>query len=599
MSTSSADHVVWRLDDLYEESANTRLEKDSEWCRQAARRFAASYSGKVAILGPQDLLQAILEYEALTAKTHKLLSYGYLSFVTQTHNDRASALWQRLQEIQSRIQRDTLFFELEWTDLPEDHIQEILSSPVLSIYHHYLQSLRRYKPHVLSKMEEQLLAEKEPVGSSTWCTLFDKVMAKLRFGVSKKTASEVLSELYHPVRDIRRKAALEFTEGLDSVLHIITHIFNTILLDKSIMDRLRGYPHWLTARNLGNEAEDWMVQTLVQTVLSRYDLVQRYYRLKRRLLDYKQLYDYDRYAPIPGLSDKPFSWEEASEIVVGAYAHFSPQMGEIAQNFFQKNWIHAPVCPGKRSGAFAHPTVPQAHPYIFLNFTGTNRDVMTLAHELGHGIHQYLAREQGFFNSRTPLTLAETASVFGEMLVFESLLARMEDPRERLALRCRKIEDILATVYRQVSMNQFEELIHNERRQMGELAPERFSQLWIQTQSAMFGDSLQLMDHYRTWWSSIPHLLHSPGYVYAYAFGELLVLGVYQQYKERGPAFAAIYLALLKSGGTNRPDVLLGPLGMDLADPLFWHQGLQVLEAFIEEAEAEASSMLTEHPPPC
>lgn len=587
MKSVIAEEVVWRLEDLYLGPDDAQIETDKSWCREQGERFALMYKGKVASLGPSELLAAIRQLEDFQERAQKLYSFAYLFFAVQTQNPRAGSLFQSMQEFYSLLHRDVLFFELEWTQLEDAQARQSMDHPDLAPYRHYLESVRRYKPHLLSEAEERVLAEKEPIGASAWNTLFDKVLSQLRFGERERTESEVLSDLYHANREVRQAAAGELTEGLSGVLHILTHIFNTILLDKAINDRMRKYPHWLRARNLGNEADDKMVEALIAAASSRYDLVQRYYSLKRRLLGYDELFDYDRYAPLPGLSENVFSWEESKKIVLAAYEDFSPRMAEIVRKFFDEEWIHAPVLPGKRSGAFAHPTVPRAHPYILLNYTGSHRDIMTMAHELGHGVHQYLARKQGLLNSDTPLTTAESASVFGEMLVFRYLLKQITTPRRRLALLCSKLEDIFATVFRQVSMNRFEDAVHNERRQKGELDADRISSLWMDTQSVMFGDSVRLLEHYRTWWSYIPHFVHSPGYVYAYAFGELLVLAFYRQYQERGSAFVPLYMELLEAGGKASPDALLRPFGVDLSDPDFWHQGLMVLEDLLVEAEKE------------
>ncbi len=526
--------------------------------------------------------------EEINERAQKLLAYAYLNFSTQTSNPAASALFQSRKELYSEIRRDTLFFELEWSKLEDGRAEELASGPLLSKYHHYLISLRRYKPHLLSEPEERILAEKEPAGASAWGALFDKMLSQLKFGEKKRTESEILSDIYSPDREVRKRAATELSDGLQSILPALTHIFNTVLLDKSIDDRLRQYPHWLSSRNLGNEADDAMVGALVNAVCSRYDLAQRYYRLKRKLLGYDELFDYDRYAPVQVPAEAKTSWDEAKSIVLASYGDFSPEMEKIALRFFEEGWIHAAVLPGKRSGAFAHPVVPSAHPYVFLNFTGSRRDVMTLAHELGHGIHQYLARGQGLFNSDTPLTAAESASVFGEMLVFRSVLKRTASPVERLGLLCSKIEDTFSTVFRQVAMNRFEEAVHNARRTRGELDPDFISSVWIQTQTAMFGDSVRLLDHYRTWWSYIPHFVHSPGYVYAYAFGELLVMALYEQYLHEGPDFVPKYLAFLESGGKAKPEELLRPFGVDLADARFWDRGMRIIEMLVDEAEREA-----------
>jgi len=581
------EDVIWDLGDLYSSPSDPQIEDDTEWLRDQVLSFS-SYRGKVAGLGPGDLLQAIERLEKINERAQKLLAYAYLNFSTQTSNPTASAFFQCRKELYSEIRRDTLFFELEWTKLEDSRAEELASGPLLSKYGHYLLSLRRYKPHLLSEPEERILAEKEPAGASAWGALFDKMLAQLRFGEKKRTEPELLSDIYSPDREVRKRAATELSEGLQSILLPLTHIFNTVLLDKSIEDRLRQYPHWLSSRNLSNEADDAMVGALVKAVCSRFDLVERYYRLKRKLLGYEELFDYDRYAPVQVMAEVRISWYEAKEIVLTSYGDFSPEMEKIARRFFKEGWIHAPVLPGKRSGAFSHPVAPSAHPYVFLNFTGSRRDVMTLAHELGHGIHQYLARSQGLFNSDTPLTIAESASVFGEMLVFRSMLKRTTSQVERTGLLCSKIEDAFATVFRQVAMNRFEEAVHNGRRTRGELDPDFIASAWLETQTAMFGDSVRLLDHYRIWWSYIPHFVHSPGYVYAYAFGELLVMALYEQYLRDGPDFVPKYLAFLGAGGKAKPEELLGPFGVDLADARFWDRGLRIIEMLVDEAEREA-----------
>lgn len=590
MDNQSVEHVIWRLSDLYGGAGDPRIKEDKDWCRNQARHLADTYRGRVAGLSAGQLADAVRLLEALHEKCHRLLAFGSLNFATQTNDAAASALLQDLLELTSEIQRDTLFFDLEWTQVEDAASETLLSDPALESYRHHLRSIRRYRPHLLTEPEERVLAEKDPSGASAWTTLFDKVLGALRFGDGRRTESEVLSDLYHPDRAARKQAAADLTEGLESVLHILTHIFNTLLLDKAIVDRLRRYPHWLRSRNLSNEADDAMVHALIEAVSSRYDLVQRYYRLKRVLLGYESLFDYDRYAPLPGLPRQIVPWESARATVLDAYASFSPEMARVAARFFDEAWIHAPVRPGKRSGAFSHPTVPSAHPYVLVNFSGTHRDVMTLAHELGHGVHQVLASRQGFYNADTPLTTAETASVFGEMLVFEHLMGQLADPAEKIAFLCSKLEDIFATVFRQVSMNRFEDAVHRARREQGELDSESLSRTWMETQQGMFGDSVHLQDHYRLWWSYIPHFLHSPGYVYAYAFGELLVLALYQQYRERGDSFVPLYQDLLASGGKAAPSDLLRPFGVDLGDAGFWDLGLSVVDDLLGQAEAMASA---------
>ena len=587
MQKPLAENVVWKLDDLYSSPADPQIEADTEWLRGQVSDFS-SYRGRVAGLGPEDLLHAIERLEGINERAQKLLAYAYLNFAVQTLDSKASAFFQSRRELYSEIHRDTLFFDLEWTKLEDSLAESLSASPLLSKYAHYLVSLRRYKPHLLSEPEERILAEKEPAGASAWGVLFEKMLGQLRFGENKRSESEVLSELYNPDRQVRKRAAHELSHGLQSILIPLTHIFNTILLDKSIDDRLRNYPHWLSSRNLRNEADDAMVAVLVNAVSSRYDLVERYYRLKRKLLGYDALFDYDRYAPVRAPAEDKTSWKEAKEIVLASYEDFSPEMAKIASLFFDGGWIHAPVLPGKRSGAFSHPVVPSSHPFVFLNFTGSRRDVMTLAHELGHGVHQYLARRQGLFNSDTPLTTAESASVFGEMLVFRNILKGTVSPVERLGLLCSKIEDTFATVFRQVAMNRFEDILHNARRTRGELDPDFISSAWIESQTEMFGDSVRLLDHYKTWWSYIPHFVHSPGYVYAYAFGELLVMALYDRYLHEGQDFVPKYMEFLGSGGKESPRELLRPFGVDLADAGFWDGGIRIIEGLVAEAEGEA-----------
>jgi oligoendopeptidase F len=449
----------------------------------------------------------------------------------------------------------------------------------------------RQKEHVLSEPEEQILSEKNITGKQAWTRYFDETLGATRYELDgdELTQEETLSKLYEPNRTLRRRAAEAFTEGLKENRRTLTFVFNTLLADKSSTDRLRDYDHWLESRNLSNEVDDETVQALIDAVTSRYDLVARFYDLKRRLLGLDELYDYDRYAPV-GEADTTYDWGEARSVVLDAYGDFHPQMADVARRFFDENWIDAAMAEGKRSGAFSHGTVPSAHPYVLLNYTGKPRDVQTLAHELGHGVHQYLAREQSIFHHGTPLTTAEMASVFGEMLVFQRLMRQEDDPRNRLAMLVAKIDDTLATVFRQVAMNRFEERIHTERREEGELSAERFSAHWMATQEAMFEGSVTLGEHYRHWWSYIPHFLHTPGYVYAYAFGELLVLAMYARYQEAGDAFAGDYLDLLRAGGSDWPHELVGQVGVDLEDEGFWQRGLSQIEDLIEEAESLAET---------
>ncbi len=534
--------VVWNLGDLYSSPASRRFEEDLKWCETTAAELRRKYEQRVDKLTAPELKELVTALEELESRQGRLYTYASLNFTTQTKNPEAGALLQKLREFVSRVGRETVFFELEWNQVEEKRAARLLGAPELAHYRHYLASLRRYAPHQLSKSEETLLLEKGPVGRSSWTNLFDKVMGHLQFGRKGRTEEEVLTDLYAASRKVRRQAAADLTAGLKSQLHVLTHIFNTILADKMIDDRLRRYGSWVSTMNLYNELDDATVQVLIEAVTGRYDIVRRYYTLKRRLLRLPELTDYDRYAPLPHLPEKEIPWPDGKKLVLAAFGNFSPEMGEIADRFFEKKWIHAPILPGKRGGAFAHPCVPEVHPYVMVNYAGTLRDVSTVAHELGHGVHQFLAAKNGYYNSSTTLVLAETASVFGELLLFRSQLELLDDPHQRRAFTCQKLESIFATVFRQVAMNRFEERIHNGRRQGGELSPENLSAHWLASQREMFGDSVRLTEEYGIWWSYIPHFLNTPGYVYSYAFGELLVLSLYILYLQDPAGFVPLYL---------------------------------------------------------
>jgi len=395
---------------------------------------------------------------------------------------------------------------------------------------------------------------------------------------------KVLSKLHAPDRDLRKRAAASVTAGLRDLSRTSTYILNNLLADKASDDRLRHYESWISARNLANEVDDQVVEALVRAVTGRYDIVARYYRLKRRLLGLDELFEYDRYAPLPA-AQHFYPWEETRQIVLDAYRAFHPSMAKIAGWFFERHWIDAAIRPGKIGGAYSAGTVPSVHPYVLLNYEARPRDVMTVAHELGHGVHQALSREQGMLQMHTPLTTAETASVFGEMLVFQDLMRRESDPQVRLTMLTGKLEDSFATVFRQVSMNRFEDAIHAARRNEGELTTERYNALWLDTQRAMFTDSVSLTADYGLWWSYIPHFINTPGYVYAYAFGELLVLALYARYQQVGAEFPGKYLEMLSAGGSNWPHEIVRPLGVDLNDLNFWKDGLQILDDMVSEAE--------------
>lgn len=577
--------VVWKLTDLYPSASSKEFQADMAICEKEAKALRKKYENRLAQLSAKELLALVTALEKLETRQGKLGTYASLNFAVNAKDAKASALLQQVREFHSRIGRETVFFELEWNLVAEKVAAKLLKAKELVHYRHYLAGLRRYAPHQLSKPEETLLLEKSPVGRGSWNNLFEKVLGHMQFGKSKRTEEEVLTDLYAGDRKVRRAAADELTEGLKGQLHVLTHIFNTILADKMIDDRLRRYPGWVSSMNLYNELDDATVEVLVQAVTSRYDIVERYYRLKKKLLKLPELTDYDRYAPLPHLPDRSVTWPDSKKMVLKAFGEFAPEMGSIAGRFFSERWIHAPIREGKRGGAFAHPCVPEVHPYVLVNYTGTLRDVSTVAHELGHGVHQFLAARNGYYNSGTTLVLAETASVFGELLLFQSQLGLLDDPKERRAFTCQKLESIFATVFRQVAMNRFENLIHTHRREKGELAAEDLSAHWLASQKAMFGDTVTLREDYGIWWSYIPHFLHSPGYVYSYAFGELLVLALYHRYRQDPAGFVPRYLVLLAAGGSASPYELLKPFQIDLNDPEFWQGGLATIDEMLAGVE--------------
>lgn len=582
-----ADTIRWRLDDLHDSPAS--VDERLAQAEDDAAAFAERYRGRIGTLDAQALADALSTLESIRDRLGRAYAFAYLHWSTDTADPERGALLQSVREQYNRIHQQLLFVEVEWADVEEERAHELLADEALADYRHYLELEQQQKEHTLTEPEEKILSEKAVTGRQAWTRYFDETVGAMRFSLEGEelTQEEILSKLYEPNRTLRREAALAFTEGLQEHERTFAFVFNTVLADKASTDRLRGYDHWLQSRNLSNEVEDETVQSLVEAVTDRYDLVARFYELKRRLLGLDELYDYDRYAPV-GEADTSYEWDEARSIVLSGYADFHDEMAAVAERFFEEEWIDAALAQGKRSGAFSHGTVPSAHPYVMLNYTGKARDVQTLAHELGHGVHQFLAGEQSIFHHGTPLTTAEMASVFGEMLVFRRLMRREDDPKNQLAMLVAKIDDTLATVFRQVAMNRFEERIHTARREEGELSRDAFARHWMETQRAMFEGSVTLGEHYRHWWGYVPHFLHTPGYVYAYAFGELLVLSLYARYQEAGDAFADRYLGLLRAGGSEWPHDLVAPLGVDLQDPDLWHHGLGHIESLIDRAEVLA-----------
>jgi oligoendopeptidase F len=582
---TGAEEVAWDLTDLYEALDDPRIDADVAQSEADAAAFRERYHGRVAELDAAELAAAVAEHERIESVVVRALTFAHLTFATNMADPARGALVARLGEKAAALETQLLFFGLEWAAAPDDAAETVLADPALDAWRHHLRSLRKFRPYLLSEPEERIVTEKTVSGVTAWTRLYEEQLGALRVSLDGDELSleTAMAKLYEHDRDTRRAAAEAIGESLGPGLRTRTFVFNTVLLDKSIEDRLRGYPTWISSRNLANETTDEAVDALVEATTSRYDVARRYYRLKARLLGLDRLDHYDRFAPVSTESVKT-SWDDARRIVVDAYSDFSDETGAIISRFFDAQWIDGPVRPDKRTGAFCATTVPGVHPYILMNYTGDRRSVLTLAHELGHGLHGVLAEPLGLFNSSTPLTTAETASVFGEALTFERLLADEDDPRARLDLLTGRIEDAIATTFRQIAMNRFEHAVHTERREQGELAPERIGELWLEVQNALFGDSVST-DGYTPWWSYIPHFTGSPGYVYAYAYGYLFSLAIYRRYVQEGEAMVEPYLDLLRAGGSRSPEELAQLVGLDLTDPAIWASGIDALAEELDEAE--------------
>lgn len=588
----TAADVAWDLDPLLDGS-------DVDTLLDRAEALAVELEGErdhVAGFDTEALLAFMDRFAELQELTGRAGNWASLRFAVDTGDPSRGALVQKVQERATSIWNRLIFFELAWAELPDERVEQLLADERLAFCAHYLRSARRYRPHLLTEPEEKILSDKRVTGAAAWARLFSELTSSIivrlpaeATGADARDASleEGLSLLSNPSREVRAAAQQAVTDALAPGLRTRAYVFNTLLADKATDDRLRSYESWVSSRNLSNEASDASVQALVDAVVGRYELARRWYRLKARILGVERLADYDRMASVSE-SEARFGWSEARELVLDAYDAFTPEMGSIARRFFDERWIDAPVRAGKRPGAFCAYTVPDHHPYVFLNWTAKANDVLTLAHELGHGLHAYLARPQGVYHQSTPLTLAETASVFGETLTFGRLLERTTDPNERLALLAQSVEGSIATVFRQVAMNRFEDAVHSERREAGELSVDRFGALWAESQEALLGDAVEVTDNYRSWWSYIPHFIGTPGYVYAYAYGQLLALSVYRRYEERGDDFVPQYLELLAAGGSLPPEELGRIVDCDLEDPGFWDAGLDLVERELEAAEQAA-----------
>ena len=585
---TGAEDVAWNLSDLYEGGDDPRIEQDVEQTDKAAADFRERYYGRVAELSPADLRAAIEEREEIESTFTRAIYYAHLWFSTDMSDSQRGALVARLTEKGAAIDTQLLFFGLELAALEDEQADALLASDELERWRHWLRTVRKFRPYILTEPEEKIVTEKAVSGFASWDRLYDELLGAIKVDLDGTEIGfeDAMSKLYSSDRDLRRRASEAVSVALEPGLRTRTFVFNTIAVDKSIDDRLRGYETWISARNLSNDTTDEAVQALVDAVVNRYDVVQRYYTLKARLLGLDRLSFYDRMAP---LGDDPtqVAWADAKELVVDAFGDFSSETGDIVERFFRDDWIDAPPRDGKRPGAFCATNVPGVHPYVFMNYTGDRRSVLTLAHELGHGLHGYLAEPLGLFNASTPLTTAETASVFGEALTFKRLLAHEDDPMRRLNLLAGRIEDSIATVYRQIAMNRFEDVVHSWRRDEGELSPEKFEELWLGTQRDMFADSVDI-DGYGIWWSYIPHFIGTPGYVYAYSYGFLFALSIFRKYELEGDSMVEPYLDLLRAGGSRPPAELAEMVGLDLTDPKIWETGIEALAVELDEAEALA-----------
>lgn len=578
--------VAWDLEPLVDGAGPAGVDAQLDEADRRAQAFAERYAGNVASLDGPGLEEAMRELAAISELVGKAGSYAHLWFSTNTGDPERGALVAKFTERGTEVETRLVFFELEWAAIDDAQADAVLEHPGLEFAAHHLRSARKYRPHLLSEAEEKLLAEKSQTGSGAWARLFSELMAQVKMA-DGEPLEIALSKLMHPDREVRRQTAEGVTEALAPGLRTRAFIVNTLALDKAVDDRLRSYPSWIAARNLANEASDESVEALITAVQGRYELARRWYRLKAKLLGVDRLKDYDRMAALSS-DDTTVTWAEGREMVQDVYGSFAPELGDVVRQFFDDRWIDAPVRDGKRGGAFCSYTVPSSHPFVMLNWTAKRRDILVLAHELGHGVHAALARPQGVFHQSTPLTLAETASVFGEELVFGRLLQETSDPEARLALLAEAIEGQIATVFRQIAMNRYEHALHTARRTEGELSVDRINELWLGSQQEMMGDAVELTDGYKTWWSYVPHFINTPGYVYAYAYGQLLALSVYRRYEEEGASFVPAYLDLLRAGGSKSPEELGQIVGVDLADPGFWDAGLDLVERQLVAAEDAA-----------
>jgi len=582
----------WNLTDLYAGPTAPEIARDLEAATGEARRIKDAYHGKLVSLAADGaaLALAIEEFERFVELMGRLGSYAGLYYAADQADPERAKFYGDISEKLTAISTEIIFFDLELNQIDEALMAMALQNPRLARYKPWIDNVRKEKPYQLEEKLERLFAEKGQTAGGAWNRLFSETIAALRFPVAGEPEplplEMTLNLLSNPSEERRAAGAEALAKVFKDNVRLFTLVTNTLAKDKEISDRWRGFKDVAESRHLANQVEAGVVDALVSSVREAYPrLSHRYYKMKAKWLGKERLSHWDRNAPLPERPERTFAWPEAQRLVLGAYHDFAPQMAAVAEEFFDKRWIDAPARPGKAPGAFSAATVPSVHPYVLLNYLGKPRDVMTLAHELGHGVHQMLARPQGALLAPTPLTLAETASVFGEMLTFKALLKETHDPKERKALIAGKVEDMLNTVVRQIAFYTFERKLHEARRQ-GELTPDQLGAIWLETQTESLGPAIELKPGYEVFWAYVPHFIHSPFYVYAYAFGDCLVNSLYGLYEEAHPGFVAKYFDMLKAGGSKHHSQLLAPFGLDATQPEFWQKGLRVIEGMIDELDA-------------
>ena len=594
---SSAQGIEWNFEGICPSLDNASIKGKMAAAVKRAEAFEARYRPMLnASITPAQLRELVKELEAITRDIRKPFYYAHLRFAQDTTDKDIAALKQALMELYVKAERQLIFVELAWCAVDDMAANRLMNSPELADYKHLLEVKRLMKPHQLSEAEEKLMSALELSGRQAFVRLFDETMGKTKVKVKIDGKAQempmdgALALLFHPDRNKRKAAHKGVTQSLEANMDLLTYIFNTLVQAHATEDEFRKFPHPARKRNLANEVDDETVESLKAAVDKNVAMVARYYKLKAKLLGIKKLKDYDRYCPITQ-EEEPCDYETAKAMTIAAYSSFSPKSGEIAKQFFEKGWIDADPRQGKEGGAFSANTASDHHPYILLNFTDTLSDASTMAHEMGHGIHQYLARDRGDLLMDTSLCMAETASIFGEMILFNDILAKEKDPKKRLNLLCGKIEGTFATVMRQIMMNRFETKLHAARREQGELKPEEIHKMWLDENRWMFGNSVEMTDEYGLWWSYVLHFVHYPFYTYAYSFGELMVLSLYEQYRKQGQPFVPKYLDMLAAGGSDYPKNLMAKMGLDITKPEFWQNGLDLLDGMVRQAEDEAKKL--------